>query len=250
VQKRDVLHIGPAAGNFTITKVNRDDDSLSELAPLFIAAGSGITPILSMIESIKEYNSVLDFTLIYHVLTKDEVVFEKRLVALASSLPNFTFIPHYTDQEGFVCAKQLVKDCNDITTRDIFLCGPPGFMDAVATSASELSVDPARITQESFGSGLPISKQGKNAVVEGTIHFLKSGKQLTSKGDKTLLELAELAGLNPKFGCRNGICFECKCQRGEGQVINTLTGELISPEQNQIQACISIPVGDISILDL
>ena len=75
----------------------------------------------------------------------------------------------------------------------------------------------------------------------------KTQQTLTATGEKTLLELAEQAGLKPKFGCRIGVCHECKCTKASGRVMNTLSGELVSEEQTQIQACISIPVGDVEI---
>lgn len=242
VNTRDVLHISEAMGSFTVS------DYISPL--LFVGAGSGITPIMSIIEGIKENSPLLEFTLIYHVLSKDEVVFSDRLYMLAASLPNFTFLPHYTDEEGFVTEKQLISDCADIVDRNIFLCGPPGFMDAVLKCTDALSVPQKQITLENFGSNIPVSKGDMKNGKGGVVHFSKADKKITSPGDKTLLELAELMGLNPKYGCRNGICFECKCERGTGQVMNRLTGELIPEEQSQIQTCISVPVGDVSITDL
>ena len=246
---RDVLCVSPAAGSFTATEYIRGGGSLNQ-SILFIAAGSGITPAMSMIEDIKEHNPALNFKLIYHVLSENEVVFAQRLSSLASLLPNFTFLPHYTNDEGFISPEQLRSDCADIADRAIFLCGPPGFMDAVISSAADLGVKSEQIKQESFGSSFPALRRNSNANAKGTVHFFKSGKQVLSQGDKTLLELAELVGLNPKFGCRNGICFECKCQRGVGSVMNTITGKLIPEDQIQIQACISVPVGDVSINDL
>ena len=123
-------------------------------------------------------------------------------------------------------------------------------MGAVLKCTDALSVPQKQITLENFGSNTPVSKGDMKNGKGGVVHFSKSDKKITSPGDKTLLELAELMGLNPKYGCRNGICFECKCERGTGQVMNRLTGELIPEEQSQIQTCISVPVGDVSITDL
>lgn len=254
---RDVLHIGEAMGSFTASdylsaKAGLGFSSENEALPpiLFIGAGSGITPIMSIVEGIKEHNPLLEFSLVYHVLSKDEVVFADRLKMLAGSLPNFTFLPHYTDEEGFISEKQLITDCPGIVERNIFLCGPPGFMGAVLKCADALSVPRTQIILENFGASNPVNKGDIKGAKAGVVHFSQSDKKVASQGDKTLLELAELMGLNPKYGCRNGICFECKCERGAGQVLNRLTGELIPEEQRQIQTCISIPVGDVSITDL
>lgn len=240
----DILTIGNATGEFTLDRLST---TRQVVPPIFIAAGSGITPVMSMLYQLKDEDPKQPCTLIYYSHNAQSLIFEKPLKMLAASMPNFEFIPHFTESEGYITSKQLLLDCPDIAERAIYLCGPSEFMTSVAQYGDCLGVTPERISQESFG--LPTSSQHKSDST-GQVSFLKSGKSIKSTGKKTLLELAESAGLNPKYGCRSGICHECKCTKETGEVLNTLTGQLIPNDQTHIQACISVPVGDISIRNL
>ena len=64
-----------------------------------------------------------------------------------------------------------------------------------------------------------------------------------------LLEQAEEAGLSPEFGCRMGICHTCSCRKTAGRVKNLSTGEVSSSDDEEIQICISAPLGDV-VVDL
>jgi ferredoxin len=64
-----------------------------------------------------------------------------------------------------------------------------------------------------------------------------------------LLEQAERAGLRPEFGCRRGICHTCSRRKTAGRVKNLSTGEVSTSEDEEIQICVSAPVGDV-VVDL
>ena len=252
-----LLHISEARGSFTLDSVIKPQETALEEAgaPLFVAAGSGITPIMSMIESLAERNALNGATLIYAARSKDDVIFKHRLMQLKAAHPGFTMMMHFaTEASGHLNQQGLVDYCPDFAHRTVYTCGPEGFMSTVRAAAKALGVDTDAIKSESFGA----SRQ-KNALAnlaqarsasgqnEANVTLAKTQQTLTATGEKTLLEIAENAGLKPKFGCRIGVCHECKCTKSFGQVKNALTGELVPENQTQIQACISIPVGDVSI---
>ncbi len=81
----------------------------------------------------------------------------------------------------------------------------------------------------------------------GTVLFVKSDIEVSSEGDANLLEIAEAAGLSPRYGCRMGICHQCSCRKTSGIVVNRLTGQASSPGEEDIQLCISVPSGPVSI---
>ena len=244
----DVVYVSEARGRFLMGDLQRINTASPLSGVLFIAAGSGITPIMSMIEQIKEHKPDTVFTLIYYTQNQAQQIFSKALNELKDVLPNFSFIPRFTKSEGRITKAQLKADCPDITTRNIYLCGPEDFMSATKEYAFDLGVAEEALTCESFGAS-PLTKTYSTGQT-GVVSFTQSGNSIQSTGQNTLLELAELAGLNPKYGCRNGLCFECKCNKSEGRVMNSLTGELVPQDQPQIQACISVPVGDVSISNL
>lgn len=246
-QTKDVIYISDAKGDFTLNKFKFKSEIDLALTPLFIAAGSGITPIMSMIESLLESQYEQDIRLVYYVNTPEDVIFEKRLRQLASTIPTFHFISHYSDQEGFITKEVLEKDCGDLSHKQIFICGPQVFMDSVQAIAKDCGLEQDALQLEQFGSPTQSTFKSEKS---GQVQFQQAGKSIPSNGDKSLLELAEQAGLQPKFGCRNGICCECKCERPEGALLNRQTGQAIPEDQSHIQTCLTIPVGDVLMHNL
>ena len=82
----------------------------------------------------------------------------------------------------------------------------------------------------------------------GDVAFTRSGTTAANTG-ATLLEQAEGAGLTPEFGCRMGICFSCTTRKAEGTVRNVLSGAESSLPDEDVQICVSAPVGDC-VVDL
>lgn len=93
---------------------------------------------------------------------------------------------------------------------------------------------------ESF---LPPSFTAGGEGTDGSVGFARSGERVPSDG-RPLLEQAERAGLCPQFGCRMGICRICTCHKTAGSVRNVLSGEISAAEEEDIQICVSVPVGD------
>ena len=86
-----------------------------------------------------------------------------------------------------------------------------------------------------------------NETLGGEVQFEGSQLEVDSEGDATLLEIAEAAGLSPRHGCRMGICHQCSCRKTTGTVINRLTGKASGPGDENIQLCISVPRGPVSL---
>ena len=116
----------------------------------------------------------------------------------------------------------------------VFVCGPPELADAVRSiypdAAAESFVPPV-FSGESSG---------------GRVMFADSGVEITDDG-RPLLDQAEAAGLTPESGCRMGICFSCTRRKTNGAVRNVITGAVSSTEEEDVQICVSAPVGDVDI---
>ena len=80
----------------------------------------------------------------------------------------------------------------------------------------------------------------------GRVTFADSGVEVDDDG-RPLLEQAEAAGLTPESGCRMGICHSCTRRKTRGAVRNLITGAVSSAEQEDVQICVSAPVGDVDI---
>ncbi len=259
----DILAIGKAVGRFICDQLDSEQlytkSCREESVPiaenskevLFIAAGSGVTPFKSMLETLYSEKPERKVTLILYANRADELIFNIWLSQLSEQWSNFRLITHCGEQ---ISLDSLRSDCPDMAQRAVYLCGPVGFMDKTIRFARELDVPSDTIRQENFGNvsrpSALVDAAGINLMlVEAEVLFTKTGKKIKSPGGKTLLELAEQSGLHPKYGCRRGICHECTCQREGGDIFNTLTGALVPKEQNRIQACISVPVGDLVVSD-
>ena len=72
----------------------------------------------------------------------------------------------------------------------------------------------------------------------------RRARRRTTKG---LLALAEAAGLNPRYGCRMGICHQCSCRKTGGTVLNRLTGQPSGPGEETVQLCVSVPAGPVTL---
>jgi ferredoxin len=80
----------------------------------------------------------------------------------------------------------------------------------------------------------------------GSIAFTASDATVTDDG-RPLLEQAEAAGLTPEHGCRMGICHSCTCRKTSGAVRNLITGAVSTADEEDVQICVSVPVGDVAL---
>ena len=118
----------------------------------------------------------------------------------------------------------------------VFVCGPTTLVEAVQQHCDN-------VYTESFVPPVfdtPANPSG------GRITFSDSGIDVTDDG-RSLLEQAESAGLTPQNGCRMGICHTCTRRKTAGTVRNLTTGAVSTGADEDIQICVSVPVGDIDI---
>ena len=84
------------------------------------------------------------------------------------------------------------------------------------------------------------------ANAKGRVFFERSGVEMDNDG-RTLLELAEAAGLSPAHGCRRGICHTCVCRMSAGRVRNVVTGDVDTQTDVDLQPCTHAAAGDVHI---
>jgi len=233
-----VLGLGDAFGDFLLPE--------SGQPVLFIAGGSGITPILSQLETMAARDYLAPVTLLYYVRTQADIIARDRLEALASRLPDLTLniiATHAKEQPRYLNGQDL-EAVPEIQSRQVYLCGPGGLMDLAGTLLSSQGVTEDRIHCTFFSA--PVVDTA-NLNPGGLVHFDRSDLDVDSEGNATLLDIAEAAGLNPKHGCRMGICHQCSCRKSSGTVINTLTGKVSGPGEETVQLCISVPRGPVTL---
>lgn len=241
----DVL--GPT-GAFTPRSL--DDDLV------LFAAGSGITPIISIIKSVLAAGSGT-MLLVYANRDEDSVVFGAELSRLAAERPDRLVVVHWLESvQGLPTAPALHALARPFTDREAFLCGPPPFMEAVRKALRELGFPRARLHLEWFGptSGNPFAdartgepeEQPEGATGTGRVEVELDGEHhaFDWPTDKRLLDLLLERGLDAPYSCREGACSACACRIVDGEV-SMLRNQVLEEEdlaEGYVLACQALPV--------
>lgn len=233
-----ILGLGEAFGDFLIPE--------SASPVLFIAGGSGITPVLSQLETMAAQDYRAPVSLLYYVRSRKDVIAGEKLEALAARYPalTLTIIATHDGESPRYLSDADLDTVPGLKARQVFLCGPKGLMDLAGELLHGRGVRERDIHCTYFSA--PRANLEDQAL-GGQVQFAQSNIEVSSEGDANLLDIAEAAGLSPRYGCRMGICHQCSCRKTSGTVINRLTGQASGPGEENVQLCISVPQGPVSI---
>ncbi len=207
---------------------------------VLIAAGSGITPMISMLRYVDDLKLTTQVRLLYCVRTATDIIFQNELARLAASLPNFKYEvclsrpdPTWNGQSGRLSGEFVSRHLIDLDTPTFFLCGPEGFMDNARQILARLGVSQDRILQESFGEskGSTEPHVWEARPVE-TVAFMRSEKFCKGSAGNTLLEVAEANGVQIPYGCRQGLCGTCATRVLSGTVRMDTEDGLTAEQKN------------------
>jgi len=222
---------------------------------VLIAAGSGITPMISMLCYIDDLELATPVTLLYCVRTGADIIFENELSRLSRSLPNFKYElclsrpdPTWKGRSGRLTEEFVSQRVTDLDSPTFFLCGPKGFMDNARHVLLTLGVTQDRILQESFGeSKPPTESRPLEAGTVETVVFLHSEKVCQVSSGSTLLDLAERNGVQIPFGCRQGQCGTCATRVLSGTVQMDVEAGLTAEQKNAgyVLPCVSRADGTV-----
>jgi len=239
VQVGDVIGLDAADGDFVLQA-----ELPSQL--LVLTAGSGITPVFSQVATLLAagYKGSIEF--VHYVRTPDDCIFGQQLHQLAEQHDNLEVQWCYEDAKGQegpkrFGGKQIKKSVSDYKERHTLLCGPAGFMTAVREHWDDLGLNES-LSFEYFGAP---PMDAKDAI--DTEITLKTGKQIRLRAGETILDSLIANGETPKYGCKRGVCHECKCRKTSGAVKNLLTGNVSGSGEEYIQLCISAPVSSVTL---
>ena len=222
---------------------------------VLIAAGSGITPMISMLRYIEDLKLATSVTLLYCVRTASDIIFQNELARLGTSLPNFNYEVRLSQPDatweghsGRLTREFVSQYVIDFASPTFFLCGPEGFMNNARQILSALGVNQDRILQESFGASktFPESRPLKARTIE-TVVFLRSEKVCQISPGSTLLDVAERNGVHIPFGCRQGQCGTCATRVLSGAVQMDVEAGLTAEQQNAgyVLPCVSRAEGTV-----
>jgi len=212
---------------------------------IFIAAGSGITPFHSLLLSHVADNPASHFTLLYFVRANQHVLTDS-LVALELEYDNFTLKLMHSERDGYCSSTHINAITRELNNSDVYICGPNNMMDSTKTLLLDMGLPEGALHLEQFGLA---SFSHVDVNVARIVTFTKTNKDivLNEEDQQTLLNIAEGNHVPAKYGCRIGICQECKCKKVSGVIYNSQTKTYSDTGEEDIQACISVPVTDVVI---
>ena len=237
VRPGTIVRLGGVEGTFVLP-----DPRPGKL--LFISAGSGITPIMSMLRSLGRDNALDDVLHVHCSRRTEGVIFARELAALASQHSGYALHKRITSEQGRLKAAELEELCPDWREREAFICGPAGLLEAMSGHWAEHG-DSTRLHIEHFQPDLHVGdgERGQG----GTIRFAKSAIEASTDGEQPILIAGEQAGIELPYGCRMGICHTCVGRLRAGRVRDLRTGEVHGQVGEMTRTCINSPEGDVEI---
>lgn len=260
----DIIEARAPQGNFV-------PDALSNRPVVMMAGGIGITPMIAMLHHmLYEARRARRFHpcwLFYAARSKEDRAFDRELADLEkASRGMFNIIRVLSDTDNALTRQDydasghidmdLLQSRLPFDDYDFYLCGPPGFMQAMYDGLRGKNIADARIHAEAFGPASVIRTVDSNPAnsvsgdkppatisdVPVEVNFARSGKTAPWHPDKnqTLLDLAEAAGLSPEYGCRSGNCGSCKVGIVQGDVAYA-SQPSASRDANSALLCCAMP---------
>lgn len=232
-----IVRLGGVEGTFVLP------DEVPEKM-LFISAGSGITPVMSMLRNLEHTGDIGDVVHVHSARTEAAAIFGDQLRGLDERQAGYDLQLRLTSEQGRFAPEHLDDLCPDWRERETFACGPAEMLDALS-ERWESEGDPERLHMERFQ---PIIGKGDGEQGDGgTIRFTQSDVEAESDGSKPILVAGEDAGVTLPFGCRMGICHTCVGKLCSGQVRDLRTGKVSGSSGEMIRTCVNAPEGAVEI---
>jgi ferredoxin-NADP reductase len=232
-----IVRLGGVEGTFVLPE--RTPERL-----LFLSAGSGVTPIASMLRSLDGAGALGDVVHIHSARYPHTAIFAEELRALAARRPGYRLHARHSGAEGRLRPEELDEICPDWRGRETFVCGPSGLLAAIK-ARFEADGDPARLHHEHFQPDALIEEAARGC--GGAITLRHSGIETDSDGSEAILVAGERAGAAMPFGCRMGICHSCVGRLRSGRVRDLRTGTVSGAAGEVVRTCINAPEGPIEI---
>ncbi|WP_287296515.1 2Fe-2S iron-sulfur cluster-binding protein [Moorena sp. SIO2C4] len=247
---------------------------------LFISAGSGITPIMSMSKWLCDTGADVDVVFVHSARSPQDIIFHQKLQLMAALHPNFKLAITTTRPEldqawsgytGRLNEAMLAEMAADFRDRIVYVCGPNPFMAGVKEMLAGLDFPMENYHEESFGGKKPSKKkaaattpepvkgedrprlhlvESPSTSNEPTVVFAESGKEVTCDAEDVILDVAEQEGVPLPSGCRMGACGACKRKLIEGKVEYDEQPDALEEDERQqgmILTCVARPVGRVVV---
>ena len=261
----DQIDVMPPFGQFHLSVDNT-------LARDFVgfAAGSGITPILSIIKSVLEHEPGSRFVLFYGNRKQSTTMFIEDLYSLKNTYLErlqLHFVFSQEEQEFSIAAGRLDADkvrelyarfCQGLSPAQAFVCGPDLMIETVSETLVDLGLDTSQVHAERFGvprKGVkPVTAGRTKSTAFATVTVIMDGHKKSfdmQSDDDNIVDAAASHGIELPYSCKGGVCATCRCHLRDGEVTMSANYGL-EPwelEKGFVLACQSRPVSKNLILD-
>jgi ferredoxin-NADP reductase len=236
---------------------------------LFLSAGSGITPLMSMSRAHHELGEDRDIVFVHSARTPDDIIFARELDLIAANQRHFrtSFVcervgarTHWSGITGFLTLPLLRLIAPDFAEREIFTCGPAPYMKAVRDLLDEAGFERSHYHEESFSfetladapASAPAGTDAQPAAPAGdtfAVSFARSHRDIVCGADQHVLDAARQAGVRLPASCTQGMCGTCKVKLVSGEVQMKHNGGIRQREidQGMVLLCCSKPLTDLVI---
>ena len=240
---------------------------------LFLSAGSGITPLMSMSRSHHELGEDRDIVFVHSARTPDDIIFARELDLIAANQQRFrtSFVcerigarTNWPGITGFLTLPLLRLIAADFMEREIFTCGPAPYMKAVRDLLEEAGFDRTRYHEESFSfeslspaeqaaatddAAEPADAGGADAQARFSVTFAKTRRDIECGAHEHVLDAAKRAGLRLPSSCTQGMCGTCKVKLVSGEVDMHHNGGIRQREidQGMVLLCCSKPLSNLVV---
>ena len=246
VREGDTLDVSAPRGAFVLDET--DEDIVA------FAAGSGITPVFSIIKAVL-HTTTRTVRLLVANHDRGTAIFGDALDDLAAHFPDRLVVEHHEDVvDGFVTEADVTRFTGGRRGAGFYICGPDQFMDVVGTALRSVGVGDESIHIERFTPAAlgpaEIDEAAADAVagaIDVVVTVRNETKTIAQRGRSTILQSARWAGLRPPSSCEAGHCATCMARVVEGGVEmatnNALTAEEVS--EGWVLTCQAVPVTSV-----
>ena len=260
------LEVMPPMGHFNVPL-----DPSSERHYLAFAAGSGITPILSIVKTTLQAEPKSRFTIVYGNRASSSVIFRDELTDLKDTYMDRLKLVYVMSREqqdielfnGRITEEKcglFLKHWIAIDDIDVaFICGPEDMMHGVSRSLQAAGLAKEKIRIELFAASIPKHEHKPRKVEAGQVHHTEvtvimdgNAASFTMDKDKeSILDAGLRAGIDMRYSCKGGVCSTCRCKVLDGQVEMDVNYALEDYEvaRGFVLSCQSFPITDKVVVD-
>ena len=231
---------------------------------LFLSAGSGITPLLSMTRAAVDLASAADIAFVHAARSPDDLIVRDELALMARANPHLTVTSicetdaageAWNGYRGRIDLAKLTQIAPDFLEREVYVCGPAPYMAGVRNLLETTGYDLARYHAESFDFGDLTAAEAMSDTPAATdvhtfqVEFTKTRRTIEVAADSFVLDAAKAAGMRLPSSCAKGMCGTCKCKLISGTVDMTPAGGIRQREIDQglILICCAKPTSDLVV---